>query len=347
MGRKNGAKQVTEQRRTVIVEMVRAGLSQSYVASFYGMPRSSVTSIVRRNRLAAISTPLKRRGPKHQLTERCIRRLLRDVHYHRFQPLHVIAANFRTVTGKRISVSTIRRYIHNQGIESYVAVSKPYLSPRNIAARMQWATLHQGWTIAHWSRVAFSDESSFNVKPKTLRKRVWRKVGNRYKTVNLVPTFKSGYVSISVWAAFSMHGRTPLIRIAGNLNQYKYKDILEKHLVPFAEARHGGFNKFILQQENCGAHRAKSVAAYLEAKGIDLLQWPAQSPDLNPIENAWAILKRRLRESSTYPSNADSLFAAISDVWDNMPDTYFKNLISSMASRVEYVKRVRGHSTKY
>ena len=72
--------------------------------------------------------------------------------------------------------------------------------------------------MGYWpmGKVAFSDESTFTVKPTSLRKRVWRKVGERYKTVNLVPNFKSGYESISVWAAFSVNGRTPLVRIDGN-----------------------------------------------------------------------------------------------------------------------------------
>ncbi len=67
----------------------------------------------------------------------------------------------------------------------------------------------------------FSDESSFTVRPTNLRAPVWRKEATRYDTANLVPTFKSGYVSLSLWGGFSMYGRTPLVHIEGNLNQVK------------------------------------------------------------------------------------------------------------------------------
>ena len=85
--------------------------------------------------------------------------------------------------------------------------------------------MHLSWTHSGRDKVAFSDESSFTVKPASLRKRVWRKEGGRYRTVNIVPMFKPGYVCISVWAIFSVHGRTPLIRINGNMNQEKYKNV--------------------------------------------------------------------------------------------------------------------------
>ncbi len=130
----------------------------------------------------------------------------------------------------------------------------------------------------------------------------------------MVSTFKSGYESISVWAAFLLKGQTPLIRIDGNLNQSKYLKILQDELLPFSEKYHEGKHNMIFQQDGCGPHHAKSVASFLEAEVIELLQWPAQSPDLNPIENAWAILKRNLRRSSTYPTSKDALFDRLSEV---------------------------------
>ena len=83
--------------------------------------------------------------------------------------------------------------------------------------------MHLNWNIIQRGKVAFSNESTCTIKPIAVRKRVLRKQGERYKTSNLIPTFKSGYQYISVWAAFSVNGCTPLIRIKGHLNQEKYK----------------------------------------------------------------------------------------------------------------------------
>ena len=184
-----------------------------------------------------------------------------------------------------MSVATMRRYMHASNIRNYVAVSKPFLSKRNILARVEWAKLHRTFDANRWDTVAFSDESSFTVRPTTLRKRVWRTSGTRFNNENLVPTFKSGFVSISVWAAFSARGRTPLIRINGTLNKEKYQTILESVLKPFIQKYHAGNNQFIFQQDGCGLHRAKSIKACIDANRINLMNRPAQSPDLNPIEN--------------------------------------------------------------
>ena len=345
MGRPKGGKQVAGERKHAIVEMVRAGLSQSHVARFYNMSRSTVASIVQRSR--TIQSGIEKRGAKRALSERCVRRLLRCVSTNRFKPLFVVSNEFRTNQGRKLSVRTIRRYLRRYGISSYVAVSKPFLSRKHINARLYWAQLYGGWKTEQWGKVAFTDESSFTLKPKSLRMRVWRKAGTRYDLQNMLPTFKSGYVTLSVWGAFSIYGRTPLVRIYGTLNQHKYRDILENYLLPFANTYHGGVKHLILQQDGCGPHRAKSINTYLAEKGVKVLQWPAQSPDLNPIENAWAVLKRLLRKRDTYPTSVEALFEELRHVWDTLPTSYFTTLVSSMERRAQAVKRANGRSTKY
>ena len=124
--------------------------------------------------------------------------------------------------------------------------------------------MHREWDIVQWGMVAFSDESSFTVKPTKGSKRVWRKVGERYRTVNYLPIFKSGFKSISVWAAFSMKGRTPLIRIDSNLNHQKYIKILEQQLMLFSINYHGSKSNLIFQLDGCGPHRAGAVLKHLK-----------------------------------------------------------------------------------
>ena len=109
----------------------------------------------------------------------------------------------------------------------------------------------------------FSDESSFSVRPTTLRTRVWREANTRYHLSNLVPTYKSGFVSLSVRAAFSKRGRTPLVRIKGTLNQEQYCDTLNNRLIPFIESNYRSVTDAVFQQDNSGPHKAKSVKLIL------------------------------------------------------------------------------------
>ena len=311
------------------------------------MPRSTVASIMRRYCINGTTKLSERRGSKPKLSTRAVRLLLKHARVHRFDPLYVIATKYRQHTGIQLSINTVRRYLHQNGIDSYVAVSKPYLSDKKVKARIRWDNMHLSWAHSEWDKVAFSDDSSFTEKPAPLRKRLWRKEGGRYRTVNVIPTFKSGYVCISVWAAFSVHGRTPLIRINDKMNQESYKNVLQSHLLPFTPNFHNGFSKFVFQQDNCGADKAKSVRAYMDATCISLMEWPAQSPDLNPIENSWALLKRRLRLRTRHPTNADNLFDALLKEWNLIPDSYFSNLIRSMSIRVLLVRKLKRRSTKY
>ena len=142
-------------------------------------------------------------------------------------------------------------------------------------------------------------------------------------------------------------GRTDLVRISGNLDQHKYRNILSNYAIPFAYNKHQGLRNFIFQQDGCGTHRAKSIKHYLDANNVRTLPWPAQSPDLNPVENVKRTLKKQLRNRPIYPSNVDQLFAVLCDIWSALSDSYFSTLVQSMERRVAAVLENRGCTTKY
>ncbi len=233
------------------------------------------------------------------------------------------------------------------GLRNYATVLKPYLSTKNIEARKEWVRTHKHYDAKQWHYVIFSDESSFTVRPLKQCARVWRNASICYETANMVPTFKSGYVCISLWGAFSAFGRAPLVRIDGTLNKDKYMHILRQYIEPFAIEKHGGLKQIVFQQDNCGPHRAKSVSDYLSARCITTMKWPAQSPDLNPIENVWGVLKHKVLRRSTHPSNADALFQVLCTMWDEISNNYFLKLVHSMPARVKAVIDNRSPSTKY
>lgn len=114
----------------------------------------------------------------------------------------------------------------------------------------------------------------------------------------------------------------------------------------------------IFAQDNASTHTARIVQEWLEnwciENGVKLVGWPPYSPDLNPIENLWKLLKeqicRRYPELSDMPKNVRSMEALVTAaiiVWEEFEDELLERLIKSMDRRMEAVKEAKGWYTKY
>ncbi len=99
---------------------------------------------------------------------------------------------------------------------------------------------------------------------------------------------------------------------------------------------------FIFQQDLAPAHTAKITKSWLNVHGVGVLDWPENSPDLNPIEN---LVKRKMRNKR--PKNADELKATVKETWASIPPQQCHKRITSMPRRIEAVIKAKGAPTKY
>ncbi len=139
-------------------------------------------------------------------------------------------------------------------------------------------------------------------------------------------------------------GVGPLCFLKINVTAPVYQEILEHFMLPSADQLFKDAD-FIFQQDLAPAHTAKSTKSWLNDHGVCVLDWPANSPDLNPIENLWGIVKRKMRNKR--PKNADELKATVKETWASIPPQQCHKLITSMPRRIEAVIKAKGAPIKY
>ncbi len=218
--------------------------------------------------------------------------------------------------------------------------TKPLLNQRQRQKRLTWAVEKKNWTVAQWSKVLFSDESKFCISFGNQGPRVWRKSGEAQNPCCLKSSVKFPQ-SVMIWAAMSSAGVGPLCFLKSTVNAAIYQEILEHFMLPSADKLYGDAD-FIFQQDLAPAHTAKGTKSWFNDHGVTVLDWPANSPDLNPIENLSGIVKR-----DTRPNNADDLKATVKETWAFIPPQQCHKLITSMSRWIEAVIKAKGAPTKY
>ena len=154
-------------------------------------------------------------------------------------------------------------------------------------------------------------------------------------------------ISIHVWAGIALNGRTELVVLERNVTAETYAEVLRQHFVPFSTSKLDGLQNCILQDDNAPPHRAASVQQWKEQLGIRTLRWPSRSPDMNPIEHVWDLIKRKIHHHNQPPQNASELRQAILDAWQELPQAVINRLVLSMSNRVAALLRARGAYTRY
>ncbi len=150
--------------------------------------------------------------------------------------------------------------------------------------------------------------------------------------------------SVMVWSAMSSAGVGPLCFLRFKVNTTIYQEVLEHFMLPAADQLYGDAD-FIFQQDLAPAHSAKATSTWFKDHGIPVLNLPANSPDLNPIENLWGIVKRKMRYAR--PNNAEELKATIRATWALITPEQWHRLIDSMPHHIAAVIQAKGAPTRY
>ncbi|GFV12418.1 transposable element Tcb2 transposase [Trichonephila clavipes] len=175
--------------------------------------------------------------------------------------------------------------------------------------------------------------SHFSVNPDNRRIFIWRDRGSRNNPAFVHESVRLGGGGVLVYGGISIDGRTDLYIIRdGPLTAHRYRDAILRHIVvPYAAAIG---DDFILMDDNSRPHRGNLVEDSLFEEGIVRMEWPACSPDMDPIEHVWDALGRRVAGRQPPPQTLQELERALLEEWDRIPQLVINSLIDSHASKV-------------
>ena len=246
--------------------------------------------------------------------------------------------------GFAISSSTVRRRLLEKGRKARRPLKKQLLTEDMKRTRLRWANDHKHWTVEDWRRVLFSDESHFYVQGQRSQ-HVRRSAGEPISASHLNQSVKYPDKKM-FWGCFTYKGVGPIDPCEGMMNSQKYIEILRRRVIPemtksFPES------DGIFQQDKAPCHTSKAVKKFAEENRLKILDWPGNSPDINPIENLWAIIKKRLRRKDC--TTKTKLIQAIIEVWfhDEEIRNICQNLVDSMPKRIKLVIKCKGGHIKY
>ncbi|GFS71307.1 transposable element Tcb2 transposase [Trichonephila clavipes] len=236
-------------------------------------------------------------------------------------------------TGTTVSSQTVYRRLGHIGLYARMPVRCVTLTATHCRLRLTWSREHALWTPQQWSCVMFSDESRFSLQSDSHRTLIWRAPGTRYHQENIIKRHRYGGAGWFVWGGIILGSRTDLHVQSVTMTAHIYRDvILEQHVRLF---RGDMGVEFLLTDDNARPHRANIVDECLKSENISRMDWPAYSPELNPIEHVWDMLGRRIAARQPPPTCLPELRRALLDEWCNIPQDQIDNLILSMPRRCE------------
>ncbi len=313
------------------------------------MAKTTVWNILKKKERTGELSNTKRPGRPRKTTVVDDRRILSLVKKTPFTTVGQIKNTLQEV-GVCVSKSTIKRRLHQSEYRGFTTRCKPLVSLKNRKARLEFAKRHLKKPSQFWNNILWTDETKINLYQSDGKRRVWRRKGTAHDPKHTTSSVKHGGGSVMVWACMAASGTGSLVFIddvtADKSSRMNSEVFGQYYLLIFSQMLQNSLDgRFTVQMDNDPKHTAKATKEFLKGKKWTVMQWPSQSPDLNPIEYAFHLLKTKLKGKC--PKNKQELKTVAVEAWQSITRDETQRLVMSMRSRLQAVIDCKGFATKY
>ncbi|KAF8711952.1 DDE superfamily endonuclease, partial [Rhizoctonia solani] len=347
--------ELTEAQRGAILILRKEGYNYREIADAVKVSVGAAYNTVQRVVKYGQMKSLPRSGRPSSVSDTTRREIIRALRRNRFDTYKSISEQLGYVN-KRM----VRKVAYDAGYRRRVARRKPFITAATQAKRLAWARTNKN---TNWEGIGWTDEAHIETGERPSHPRVTRKPDEAHLTECVAPTFRSGRDSISVWSCIAIDYKGPLIRLetapitvnakgrkqGGGLTAQGYIDqVLSGPLPKFLKkvSKEKGLEMRVVE-DGAAAHRAKVTQAAREKLGIEQLPHPPSSPDLNPIEPLWLLLKNRVAKIKGSSNSAEKLWEAAQQAWESITIKEVNMYAKNMPARVQAVLKAKGGHTAF
>ena len=337
-------KKISNNCRSNVISLMNQGYSTREISTKLGVGRSSVSRIYKES---SLSIQLPPKGRPQILTSRQKTFIVRSLCSGKMDTAVDAQKELQLTQQTHVSAQTIRNMLKEQGLKSIVKKKKPLLKTHHRMQRLEFAKKYQHWTHEDWKRVVFSDETKVNRFGSDGRKWCWKTRNSALQSNHVHPTIKFGGGSIMIWGWMMATGPGFLTKINTTMDSELYCKILQEDLMASIDWYGLNPQEIIFQHDNDPKHRAKKTQEWLKNNKIEVLDWPPQSPDLNPIEHLWSHFKHKLSDRDSSPKGMYDLWSLMEEEWNLIDADFCAKLVESMPKRIAEVIKAKGGYISY